>query len=127
MKGCSCSIIGSPNPVGGIDTIRKIFKYSTCCFECGAEIAPGIPHLAAPHRGGIVHLCLDCNSVVEYVFCGGPPIGTLWAQVHDHIHSGEPLDASCIPLLTEKARERVCNMIQTYWDEGDEDDCIEDS
>ena len=96
-----------------------IFKNQQRCCECGVEL-----NIGDQYRKEIAHhdyeahtyrTCIDCLSIRDNLFCGWTwtcLFDDLWEEIED----GEDIPESCMATLTTPARERVCEIIETFWE-----------
>ena len=100
-------------------TARRDYR----CKECGCKIVAGsefvvegiIDHVK---RTRVYRTCLDCMSVIEHLFCSYF-IGGIWGAMKTRI-ADDPdfvIPESGIAKLTPKAREKVCELIEGYWED----------
>ena len=66
----------------------------------------------------IVRTCLDCASIIDHIFCEYV-IGGIWADLKDNLEDDPEffIPESCLAKLTPKAREKVCDLIEEYWED----------
>lgn len=120
-----CACIGSNYDDGEWDfepsetfpVARKRWK----CDECGETIEVGKKYACFSGKEGgrwfLARTCMDCHSVTEHLFCGWI-YGQVWSQLTEHLHeSGGEVAWVEIAKLTPKAREKVCDMVERYWEE----------
>ena len=91
------------------------------CGECGETIELGKKYACfsgkEDGRWCLSRTCMDCHSVTEHLFCGWI-YGQVWSQLADHVYeSGGEVAWVKIAKLTPRAREKVCDMVERYWEE----------
>lgn len=60
--------------------------------------------------------CMDCISIRDTFFCEGWFYGEMYSHLEEHIRNTNcELAEDCVSVLTPKAREVVCNMIEKCW------------
>ncbi|RLB94621.1 MAG: hypothetical protein DRH26_00705 [Deltaproteobacteria bacterium] len=119
---CSCTI--NIDHEGGPDCYRE--KIVTArkkhrCYECFQDIQPGEQY---EYVSGIwdgdpqaYKTCLDCKSIRD-TFFDSWTYTQVWDDFHDNFYL-EDIPESCISKLTPGSRDRVCEWIESGWeDEG---------
>ena len=96
-----------------------IFKNQQRCCECGVELSIGDQYRKEialhDYEAHTYRTCLDCISIRDNLFCGWTwtcLFDDLWEEIED----GEDIPESCMATLTTPARERVCEIIETFWE-----------
>ena len=124
---CSCNI--SIDHDGGADCchekIRKARKRHRCC-ECYRDILPGEYY---EYVSGIwdgtpddYKTCLDCKSVKD-AFFDSYIFTNLWEDFYESMSEcGWQVPEKCLSKLTPAARARVCESIENYWDDGEDEE-----
>ncbi|UCE99958.1 MAG: hypothetical protein JSV82_02515 [Planctomycetota bacterium] len=97
------------------------------CFECGRMITKGEKYHCASGKWNIkietYKTCGDCLSIREQFFGNGWNFGNVIWDLEEHISETDAgLSQECIAKLTPVARNRVCDMIQKYWERREEGD-----
>jgi len=125
MGNCACVYVGNyDGPDFTFSRKRKAKKEHVCC-ECGEKILPGSTYEYTVGRWEagfrVYKTCLDCISMIASFFCDGFGYTTIWEDLAEHIDAmGGEISSDCLIPLTPKARAKVCQMIEDYWDEEDE-------
>lgn len=126
---CSCTVSGD-----GIDyffelinkVTRTARKEHKCC-ECRETIQRGEKYLSETLKYGSLHTyktCRTCESLRDEFFSDGFSYGNIIDDLRQHVVecSGD-IPEKCLSKLPEKARGIVCQMIDDYWiDYEDEED-----
>jgi hypothetical protein len=123
---CSCEIEvdhdGGPQFCQEIN--RKARKEHTCC-ECHRTITIGeyYEYVSGCWDGYFskYKTCLDCVSVRKAFFCSY--IYTMiWEDLANEFCSYPELpSAECMMMLTKPAKDKVCDLLESYLDEDDND------
>lgn len=121
MSNCSCVYAGDTcEGEFYSDRIVKAKKKHKCC-ECRHEIKSGEKYeytFGVWEGDPAIHkTCLDCVAVRNEFFCHGWAYGLVWEQLEEHIcgNNGE-ISSECILRLPEKAKEKVLDIIQKFFD-----------
>lgn len=117
---CNCQINTGYNADGNVellgDGIRKALKDYTC-MECGGHIKTGdkYSHETYVFDGKIQHhrMCTVCRNIRDVLFCSWC-YGSLMDDLHNEISEG--ISEDCIVALEPDAREKVCDMVEGYWE-----------
>ena len=113
-----CGDCGNDN----VATYRKARK-KHLCEECGRTIVPGEKYERfIKFYDGSVYVyktCLDCISVRDVLFCSWI-FGQIWEDVRGQIIHGN-IPEACITKLTKGARDKVCDMIDEWYEDIDDD------
>ena len=122
MGSCGCIYVGPCDGENDFENIvvrkaRKMHK----CYECKRIIERGehytIDTVCYDGRVTSYKICSDCMSVRDEFFCEGWIFGELWNDVECHVHSTRgQISGDCISKLTTRARIKLCDMIQQFWD-----------
>lgn len=124
----SCSCIYLDDNYDAIRLYREIkrtAKKRHTCGECRANIHPGDKYTCCSgicigkyitHR-----VCLDCYSVVESYFCEGFVWEKVWEYFEEHVRCCYGDVKVVANLLTPHALDKVCDIIQEYWDDHKEE------
>jgi hypothetical protein len=119
--GCSCIIDVD------VDDLSEILfeevvnaRKEHCCHECFTTIKQGDEYYKEKslYNGHIsIHkTCMDCKSIRDNLV-GSFYWGEIMEAVRDGIHdSGGEVPEDCLSKLTPKARERICGVIESTWD-----------
>lgn len=97
------------------------------CSECGKLIEPGTRYYAYTGKWNseiYTHkLCPVCEEIAKAFFCDGFTFETLYEYLSEHILEmrGE-IRGECLAALSPATREVLCEMIETVWEEDDEDE-----
>jgi len=129
MTSCSCAVYLDVDcdSTLAVETIRKARK-SYRCYECKGVISVGerYEETTQKYDGDFsrYRTCLDCVSVRDSLFCGSWYWGQLWEHLGDHFseNGGDVPSSECMMALTQKAREKVCALIEKIWSRTDDDD-----
>jgi len=106
-----------------------ICKNQQKCCECGISLTAGDQYLKeiAIYDCEVYtyRTCIDCISIRNNIFCGW-----MWTNILQNLQAeiewSGGVSESCISVLTLKAKERVCDMIEAYW-EKDNNTTIQDT
>ena len=103
-----------------INTAYKKHK----CSECGRVINPGEKYerVAGKWDGDFstYKTCQDCLSLRETFFCRGYAFSWLWHDFREFVADcGGEINFSDISKLSPRAREKVCDMLEEYWENQD--------
>ncbi len=106
-----------------IDDRVVVARKEHVCHECRQFIKPGTKYRNEVFKfeGAIERhkTCMDCLSVRQNVFCNFY-YGRLWDDLKDELHqSGGQIAESCISVLTPRARQWVCALIEKQWRDED--------
>jgi len=120
---CSCIYV---EPEDGFvtvssDQIIKRSRKNHKCDECRQVINLGESYRKEVFifEGFNVHrTCNTCLSVRETFFCDGIIYGEMWYLLREEIAiiDGD-INQTCIASLIPSARNKVCDMIEKYWDD----------
>jgi len=126
MDACSCVYVGDYDPADFTDSkVRKARKEHKCT-DCSRTIGAGedYEHVFGVWDGSThtFKTCKDCLSVRDVFFCEGYVYGGLWELLTEHFCAAPDVDFDCLVELTPRARERVCGMIEEWWEDDDEDE-----
>ena len=113
-----CTCLSSTRPKA-----RKEHK----CNECKRIIPIGDKYLreVTLYDGEVEawKTCKDCESIRDNFFTGGYYYGEILYTLREHIYeSYGDVSESCIADLTPGAQEIVCNIIEDYWGDNDDED-----
>jgi len=102
------------------ETRPKARKEHRCC-ECRRIIKKGEQYnnTSGLWDGGwdTYKTCTDCESIRDALFCSFI-YETLWGQLSETFSdSPEVPSAECMMKLTKPARDKVCDLIEKYWEE----------
>ena len=120
---CSCSINvcydgdGSEFSRNEIRTAKKEHK----CCECKRTIIPGEKYEYTVGKwGGLIGVyktCNDCLSVRKELFPYDFIFSEMWYYIKEDINNGTEFNSSCLANLTTNARNKICDLMEEYWDE----------
>lgn len=122
MNKCNCSIIGITD-AGDYLTVssQKIVKARKHhkCEECDQIINPGdfyeLFKGCWDGKWADYRTCADCSSIKEVFFLGFT-FGMLWEDFRSNMYDcGFEIPEQKLSKLTKKAREKVCDLIESYW------------
>ncbi len=122
---CSCVLVDTD-----FDSVKIRVKVQKArkehkCGECGKTIETKefYENYVGKSEGELFQqkTCLDCVSIRTSFFCDGWIFGDILEYFYEHIRdlNGE-VSSSCIFDLTKRAKDKVCDMIEEYWDCCDE-------
>lgn len=122
MNKCSCVFVDNTEVVTCLEQKIKKANRKYICVECGCIIEKGDKY--EYYRSIYCNIfdtyktCLDCLSVRKEFFCEGFEFYSMWDLVHEHIYGldGE-ISSDCIVNLTKKARDKICDIIDGYWED----------
>lgn len=128
MSNCSCVYVGGDTDYGREfyqERIQKAKKEHICC-ECGETILPGQNYkkCVGSWEGEFFtyKICFVCSEIIDAFFCDGFFFEQTYDDLHSHILEIDGnIESECLANLSPKAREVICNMIEEYWEESDED------
>jgi len=118
------------------DTMEVAIDNSIRCSECKKHIHTGDKYNSLKGLSNydedideVIHLrdvevyntCSDCISVIDEFFNGRYTITGLWNDFYENFQDMESISEECIANLTPVARSKVCDIIEGYWD-NDEDE-----
>ena len=88
------------------------------CYECHRTIKSGekYKYEVNVYDGEIdkFKTCIDCMSVRDAMFCNFL-YGEIWEAVREQVRDGG-IPESCLARVTKPAREKICSMIEEYWE-----------
>lgn len=124
MRDCSCIYV----EVDGGDRAEfyksKIIKARKdhICYECGEPILKGDSYERVTAKWDrdidTIKTCRNCLSIREEFFCDGYLHGTMWDDYEEHIrYSDGEISSECIMNLTDRAKEKTFEIIQSIWDD----------
>ena len=100
------------------DCLRKARK-GHLCYGCGRTILKGETYRYETLLicdGYKKHkTCADCNSVREHLLCNFYS-GSIWDDLREIVYEGGDYPWEKISKLTVTAREKICDMIEKYWE-----------
>ena len=120
---CACTVpmdIGSNRSILIEVRTPKAIKCHSC-YECNRLIYPGEEYRREILKQGTDFFhhkyCEDCLSVREVFFSQGWYYEMLWEQMTDFIaHADGDISVACLKMLTKKARDKILDLMQEYWD-----------
>lgn len=125
MMECSCNISMNDGECAEFASEKIVTARKThLCCECRKKIQPGekYEYVSGVWEGRFEHYktCLDCVSMRKSFF-------HIWVYTDVWESFKNEMDCcawqvpeSCMAKLTPGARAKVCEMIEQYWDEGEE-------
>ena len=125
---CSCNIDAGVGD-DGYEEIAQYMKYSKSkhkCGECGKTIKPGEKYEYYKGRfDGEFHIhktCIDCLSLREHFF-GDWIFESTWEMFQEHMDECFwQVPEKCLAKVTSNTRAKICEMIEEYWMENEEDE-----
>lgn len=92
------------------------------CIECHNVIHPRDKYRSEVYAydGSISRFktCLVCNNIRKEMFCSFE-FGMIWEAVYEAIRNSDGnIPQSHIAALIPEARDKVCDAIEAYWEEG---------
>jgi len=125
---CSCGIDVDPDsePEFYYSSVRVARKFHKC-DECKEEIEPGdtYEHVSGTWENEwlVNKTCSDCISARDVFFNSGWYMGAVWDMIFEFIdESYGDVSSDCIKGLTPKARDKVCDYIESYFKDQDEEE-----
>lgn len=119
---CSCQIdVDVDGYAEKLEDRIVVSRKNHICGECGYVIDKGVTYRyeKTVFEGKICveKTCLDCNSIRAHMVCSFH-WGNLLEEVREGIQEmyGE-VPEECLSILTPKAREWVCEEIESCWDD----------
>lgn len=96
------------------------------CNECNRIILKGEHYRREILKDGakLFHhkYCEDCLSIREVFFSSGWYYSNMWEDMTDFIGDADgSISESQLIQLTKLARDKVCDMIEEYWEDQDKD------
>jgi len=96
------------------------------CGECRKTIVRGEVYLREVniHDGRVItdKTCQDCVSIRNEFFREGYWYGQVIELLDEHVQESHgDISENCFAALTPGAREKVCGMIEDYWEEQDDE------
>ena len=128
MSDCSCIYVDhSSDTIKTLTYEKRVSRKMHTCSECGNDIAVGQTY---EYFYGVLdgkfytyRTCVDCLSVQDSFFCEGRVFEGTWIMIDEHIEEmGGQISSDCLVPLTKLARDKVCDMIEQYWDDWEDDD-----
>lgn len=124
---CSCVPIGSDYcDTRVLSVLRQKARKEHYCNECHNEIRHGDTYERARVLcEDLFHtqkICMSCLSIRQVFFCDGWIYENLIWDLKDHIFECGGLDSDKIALLKNGARGVVCDLIEEYWKETEEEE-----
>jgi hypothetical protein len=130
MTECACSydIDANDGDYAEECTVYDAIVLHTCrkakCIECGLVLEVGdiVERIDQKFEDEWSHFftCPDCISVRKNLFCAFM-YGCIWDDLRNEIiDEGNMPSESCMALLTPKAREDVCELIEESYGDDDE-------
>ena len=124
---CSCINIGVDDAddidIQAVHEKRVARKEYRCC-ECHRIIKRGETYDNARGKWGgsfsTFRTCSTCESIRSAFFCNGWIFGEVIERLEDHINDVDGnISSECLAGMTKQARDRVCDMIDKYWEGGE--------
>jgi len=126
MMDCSCVYADDYDcPEFYHKDVRKARKEHVC-EECRRKIMPGerYEHVRGKWDGRVdsYKTCADCLSIRDTFFCGGYGHGGVLYDFEEHIRCCDGhLDGALIGELTKGARDYVCDLVEEFWKENEDE------
>ena len=113
---CNCSIdVDAYLEDDYHDEMKTSDEVKKCC-ECHKDISPGDSYEKTTVSCYSYRTCSSCLSVREWFETWH--FEYIWDDVYDYIQGCQgDIPESCIAALSPMARERVCKMIESEWEE----------
>ena len=96
-----------------------VCKNQQRCCECGVELSIGDQYRKEiakyDYNAHTYRTCLNCISIRDNLFCGWTWT-CLLDDLREEIEWDKDIPESCMAALTIPARERVCEIIETFWE-----------
>ena len=127
MNDCACIYVSEYEAPELYSPRRVIARKQHECAECGRTIQNGekYEYLFAiwDKKPSVYKTCIDCLSIRNVMFCDGFMHRSMMNDLQEHIEyiDGE-IESDCLTELTPRARARVCDIIEEYWDKYPEED-----
>jgi hypothetical protein len=123
---CSCFDANVDDYVTVIEDIIRTDVKVHKCYECGRDIVPGERYkyekIVNEGHHDDYKTCIDCASVREHLVCSFY-YGDVWELVRESIsYYTNDYPWSKIAKLTPTARGKVCEIIESQWDDEECDD-----
>lgn len=125
MTDCSCIYVGDyehPECYNNREvTARKEYQ----CCECGKKILPShkYRYITGKWEGNwdVYKMCAICDEIIDAFFCEGFLFGYLHEYLWEHVFDfqGE-IAGECLAGLSSGAREVLCDLIEQYWEDDDD-------
>lgn len=131
MSDCACvSVSGDWDPPAFYAAEMRRARKDHKCDECRRVILPGEVYERTTAKWdesiSSFKTCVDCQSARDSFFCNGYLHGSVWDDLEEHLNQvvrfGDGVASSCIVPLTPRARDRVCDFIEEFWSEMDDED-----
>ena len=120
---CSCIYLDVDGEGVDIPPTKKIreARKEHICGECGGLIWPGekYEHVRGKWNGAFStqKTCLICREIREAFFCEGWFFTEILRDLREHIYDAHgKISEDCLSEMTKPARDRVCDMIEKYWE-----------
>jgi hypothetical protein len=122
MSDCSCVYCEPDSYPEPYTQIVRTARKTHICTECGSKIKPGdkYENFTGKWNGGFdtYKTCPVCLELREAFFCMGyfyeQVLEFLWEHIRD---VGGQIDSDCLLELSPKARYKVFDMIEEYWED----------
>ena len=126
MSECGCVYVDCD---GYSETLRKDVvkaRKEHKCGECGCVIQKGESYeaYAGKSNGDFFwsKTCEDCLSVRIEFFCEAWNFGEVWTRIVEHVWEMKgKISSDCLVRLTKPASDKVCDLIEEYWLNSDDD------
>lgn len=127
MNDCSCVYVMDYDPPQLYNEKLAKAKEEHSCCECGKKIQPEDQYVYISGkwegRFNVFKMCVVCKEIIDAFFCDGFLFEVVLDNLWEHIADMQGhIDSSCLASLSSEAREVVCDMIERYWEEMDEDE-----
>lgn len=127
MGECGCVYVDVDGCMELSSTKYPVARKEHKCGECRKVIVPGEKYesVSGMYDGHFdtYKTCLDCVSMRDAFFCNGYHYTMIWEDFGEHLREmGGSIDADCIAQVSGKARDRICDAVEEYWEEREEDD-----
>ncbi len=121
MSNCACVYVDVDDPPDFFLSQQVRARKQHKCAECGRSIGRGEEYERVSGkwdgRMDTFTTCLDCVSIRDQFFCDGFCYTNLLEDLGEHLFSvGGHVDSACLAVLSPRARDMVCDMIENVWE-----------
>jgi hypothetical protein len=130
MNDCSCIYIDcGDGPTWYREAMVRPNTNQLRCRECGKFFSPLEKHERVILKwdfypeSRMYRTCTDCVSIRDAFFCEGYHYTRIWEDVWEHVCNTDGyIESSCFTSLTPGARNKLCDLIEKYWEDHPEED-----